>query len=761
MLPWVKKLTKNKTTRIVFGLLVVFFCVFFFKNTVQAQIEVVSNSTDTLGIQAIDNSGLALGGEDIRIVIAKIIRAVLGLLGIILVVIILYAGYEIMLSGGNEEKVTKGKAILKNAVIGLAIILSSFIIVQFLLNALSGATGFRGGRGDGGRVQIDSFAGSGALGKIIRDHYPTRGQTDVYRNISIIVTFVDSVPVDPSSIIINDNGSCWDLNTQTATTTCTSDSILYYGDCIDLDGDKKINTDSKVRVGNEEKYECDTLNKEAVSIYYSTSEKYSSLKEESFLDAFAMTTYENVKIENNQLDADNFNFVFTPMQPLGSPTEDVYHTVRLTNKILNKKVDDENQVGIFNDQFSDYYYWEFQTNTKMDIDPPYIKSVDPGDSGLIEKNIIVSVQFSEPMNPIFASGKTNSSNDFSFSNLLLNTYFSGVTTTPSGTWKLSNGYTTAEFVPDEACGVNSCGDIMYCLPVDCQVGDKNCIKPYKALARTAELSGTKPEVPFLGVPFTGLVDTAFNALNGDNDDVKTGADNKPPVGEFNLQIYDEEHRVPDNFGWAFDVINDVDREAPYVVKLTPDIDKDSVGEQDDLKFYYSRFMLSYTLNNFVLEEYPEPGVVKRNDEVLVDAPIWFSSRSEEILYNSVTSTVQTIVHRAFGPNDADLYYFPILPTTIKSKNQQCLYPGRGPDVRDRGEVGYSMECKVVYDADGNYLNSEHCVPVTTITDQDTGCMYRVNRGPASNNVVSSTEACLLKLEDKNVSPYTIEQIIKQ
>jgi hypothetical protein len=56
--------------------------------------------------------------------------------------------------------------------------------------------------------------------------------------------------------------------------------------------------------------------------------------------------------------------------------------------------------------------------------------------------------------------------------------------------------------------------------------------------------------------------------------------------------------------------------------------------------------------------------------------MWFYSRMENKIYNFVTSTVQTIKHRVFGPNDADLYYFPILPSTIKSKNQQCLYPGR-------------------------------------------------------------------------------------
>jgi hypothetical protein len=121
------------------------------------------------------------------------------------------------------------------------------------------------------------------LGKIIKDHYPVRGQTDVYRNTSIVVTFVDSVPVDPSSIINNDNGTCWNLDTKTATTTCVSESIPYYGDCMDLDGDGKINMKNKVRVGNDEKYECDTLKKVQLVIYYSTADKYSSLGEDDFL----------------------------------------------------------------------------------------------------------------------------------------------------------------------------------------------------------------------------------------------------------------------------------------------------------------------------------------------------------------------------------------------------------------------------------------------------------------------------------------------
>jgi uncharacterized membrane protein len=58
-------------------------------------------------------------------------------------------------------------------------------------------------------------------------------------------------------------------------------------------------------------------------------------------------------------------------------------------------------------------------------------------------------------------------------------------------------------------------------------GDKTCVRPYKALARTAELTKTNPEVPFMAVPFTGVIDMAFNALDGNKDNI---SDNKPSLG---------------------------------------------------------------------------------------------------------------------------------------------------------------------------------------------------------------------------------------
>ena len=109
------------------------------------------SSQDTFGITEFGQETV-LGSEDIRVTIAKIIRAILGFLGVIAVVIVLYGGYEYMTSGGSEEKVLRGRQIIINGVIGLAIILSAFSIAHFVLRQLSAATGSGTvpGNGDGG-----------------------------------------------------------------------------------------------------------------------------------------------------------------------------------------------------------------------------------------------------------------------------------------------------------------------------------------------------------------------------------------------------------------------------------------------------------------------------------------------------------------------------------------------------------------------------------------------------------------------------------
>jgi hypothetical protein len=82
-----------------------------------------------------------LGTKDIREGIMAVINVLLGFLGIIAIVIILYGGFVWLTSGGNEEKVGQAKKIISAGIIGLVIIFVAYALATFVINQLMSATG--------------------------------------------------------------------------------------------------------------------------------------------------------------------------------------------------------------------------------------------------------------------------------------------------------------------------------------------------------------------------------------------------------------------------------------------------------------------------------------------------------------------------------------------------------------------------------------------------------------------------------------------
>lgn len=85
-------------------------------------------------------SAIGLTAADPRAVAAAIIRAILGVLGVVALVIVIIGGYTWMMAGGNEEKVAEAKKWMGAGVIGLAIILSAYAITRFVVSQLVSAT---------------------------------------------------------------------------------------------------------------------------------------------------------------------------------------------------------------------------------------------------------------------------------------------------------------------------------------------------------------------------------------------------------------------------------------------------------------------------------------------------------------------------------------------------------------------------------------------------------------------------------------------
>ena len=85
--------------------------------------------------------GIGLPDLDIRTWAASIIRSFMALLGLILVMQILWGGFLMMTHGGSEENRKKAVGTIKDAVIGMVIIMSSASAAKFVVDAVMNATG--------------------------------------------------------------------------------------------------------------------------------------------------------------------------------------------------------------------------------------------------------------------------------------------------------------------------------------------------------------------------------------------------------------------------------------------------------------------------------------------------------------------------------------------------------------------------------------------------------------------------------------------
>ncbi len=149
----IKFFIKNK----VFLILLIVFCVFVLQNIVLAQqgninppatppedgqtkLEDVGKNLGQAGEKAgfINNPKLPV--KQPEVVIGKIINIALGLLGVIFLCLIVYAGYLWMTASGNDDQLKKAKGILTNSIIGLIIVLMAYIISAFVIKHIIDAT---------------------------------------------------------------------------------------------------------------------------------------------------------------------------------------------------------------------------------------------------------------------------------------------------------------------------------------------------------------------------------------------------------------------------------------------------------------------------------------------------------------------------------------------------------------------------------------------------------------------------------------------
>lgn len=73
--------------------------------------------------------------------IGNIIAVLLSVLGIIFIVLVVYAGFLYLTAGGEDTKVKKAKTLLSQSIIGLIIIVAAYAIAKFVIDALVEVSG--------------------------------------------------------------------------------------------------------------------------------------------------------------------------------------------------------------------------------------------------------------------------------------------------------------------------------------------------------------------------------------------------------------------------------------------------------------------------------------------------------------------------------------------------------------------------------------------------------------------------------------------
>jgi len=93
---------------------------------------------------AASGTGLASDKEPTDVIVS-IINTILYFVGTLTMVLILWAGFKWLTSAGNTDTIKKSRETIVNAVIGLAIIFASYIIVNFVMEKLINSAGISGG----------------------------------------------------------------------------------------------------------------------------------------------------------------------------------------------------------------------------------------------------------------------------------------------------------------------------------------------------------------------------------------------------------------------------------------------------------------------------------------------------------------------------------------------------------------------------------------------------------------------------------------
>jgi Type IV secretion system pilin len=377
--------------------------------------------------------------------------------------------------------------------------------------------------------------------------------------------------------------------------------------------------------------------------------------------------------------------------------------------------------------------------------------VDKSDSYSIQDlkdkpmNSVIQVNFNEAMNPMVLSGTADevksyirlvNANNNSKSNggacsknsdcLSYNCQATVcVGDYVAGKFSLNNAYKTLEFISNKECGVNSCGETMYCLPAGSHLALRINAAKLKACSSAADCQSLAPYSDCIAsvcrdvakntnypladsLKLDGAVDLSFNSLDGNRDNKADG----PVTTVYPYFIEGSTYLTKrDGFEFSFWISNEVNLVPPSISLTSPRLSQEGVLLASPVVIDFNDLMMNSTLRtgNSIMDN----GLSKTEHKLInlrssANSPLgyWLESVNKErgTADGEPDYTSLKILHSDFFEA---VTYISQVGSGVKNIYQNCFKPSVGPGCLNLNEKNPSCcfgSGTNSLDAGGNCVN---------------------------------------------------------
>lgn len=370
------------------------------------------------------------------------------------------------------------------------------------------------------------------------------------------------------------------------------------------------------------------------------------------------------------------------------------------------------------------------------------------------RNSVIQINFNEAINPIGITGVASDISD----NIRVEN-ISGNNNILNGKFILSNQYKTLEFISDELCGKNGCGESIYCLPANSNLrvvikaaslyecsGDPDCAAraPYVYCNGTCKNADDK-NYPLANFNLTGVADMAFNSLDGDRDTFAEGPEAQSYTLAYNEneiiglcasganqgKVCTDENKTTvcgegilcenpktvsalqaatgDDYSWSFFISNSIKIQAPVIDTISPDHKTKGASLSESIKFQFKELMMSSSLGTGQVKVFDgEKTVVhkKVNLRSLNNRAVGYWTAVENVddpVDGEPDWTRAQILHPQFPQY---VSYRAQVGSGVKDIYQNCFKPSAGPLCTNETSDALPSCCPVIGATEINAVGAE-------------------------------------------------------